>query len=262
MLTEKIALVVFSRYVVMHSLSIGIAVLNGAKYIRGLLESLRCNHHAGMQIIILDGGSIDGSQAIIMEYKDIISHFESRPDGGIYEAYNSIRDIASGEYLLYLGCDDIYTFDHRRIKNLFINRDLIYYGNVLMTKRGNIYDGRFSKFKMIRKNICHQAIFYPKKVYKKFSYDQRYPILSDYEYNLRLMGSGCIFNYFDDLIAIFSNDGISSGGDKIFKDNKLNIILNYFGLTYAIYFMLYETASFFCEILMIKKAIKLLIRYK
>jgi hypothetical protein len=113
---------------------------------------------------------------------------------------------------------------------------------------------------MIRKNICHQAIFYPKQVYKKFSYDQRYPILSDYEYNLRLMGSGYMFNYFDGLVAIFSNDGISSGGDKIFKKNKLKLILNYFGLTYAIFFMLCEAASLICKIPVIKKLIKVLIR--
>jgi len=246
----------------MHSLSIGIAVLNGAQHIRGLLKSLRNHHHSGMQIIILDGGSIDGSQAIIREYEDIISHFESRPDSGIYEAYNSIREIASGEYLLYLGCDDLYMYEFQRDKNLFLNREAIYYGNVLMTKHGNIHDGRFSKFKMIRKNICHQAIFYPKQVYKKFSYDQRYPILSDYEYNLRLMGSGYVFNYLDELIAIYSNNGISSGGDKIFKKNKLKIILKYFGLIYAIFYMLYEAASFICKIPMIKKIIKPLIRYK
>lgn len=236
----------------MYSLSIGIAVLNGAQHIRGLLESLRSKYHSEMQIIILDGGSVDGSQAIIEEYEDIISHFESKPDGGIYEAYNSIRDIASGEYLLYLGCDDIYLFDIKRDKTLFSNKEVIYYGNVLMTTSGNIYDGRFSKLKIIRKNICHQAIFYPKLVYKKFSYDLMYPALSDYEYNLRLMRDGYTFSYFNGLVAIFSSEGISSKGDKIFNNNKWKIVLHYFGLAFAVYFLLYKVVSFISKIHRIK----------
>ncbi|QWD11262.1 glycosyltransferase [Polynucleobacter paneuropaeus] len=224
----------------MPSISIGIAVLNGASHIRDLLESLKSQYSGEMQIIILDGGSTDGTQAIIKEYIDIVSHYESKPDGGIYDAYNSIRGIASGDYLLYLGCDDRYVFGKLSDINLFLNRDFIYYGNVLMTKRGNFYDGYFSKFKMIRKNICHQSIFYPRLVYKKFAYDLSYPALSDYEYNLRLMSKGYKFIHFDHLVTIFSNGGLSSRGDEVFDKNKFNIVLNYFGVHYAIYFMVYK----------------------
>lgn len=55
-----------------------------------------------------------------------------------------------------------------------------------------IYDGEFNGFKLSKRNICHQAIFYPKSIYKNRKYDLNYRILADYNYNIISFGDRSI----------------------------------------------------------------------
>lgn len=57
--------------------------------------------------IVIDGGSTDGSVAIIHEYADKISYWVSEKDRGIYHAMNKGIARAHGEYLLFRNSGDL-----------------------------------------------------------------------------------------------------------------------------------------------------------
>jgi len=59
------------------------------------------------ELIVIDGGSKDGTCAILAEYKNVIAHTISEPDQGIYDAWNKGIERASGVWIMFIGADDI-----------------------------------------------------------------------------------------------------------------------------------------------------------
>jgi len=84
-------------------------VLNGAGYIELCIQSVLCQSYPHIEHIIVDGGSSDGTVAIIASYASRYPgriRFVSEPDNGVGDAWNKGLGIARGEILGWLGCDD------------------------------------------------------------------------------------------------------------------------------------------------------------
>ena len=66
------------------------------------------------------------------------------------------------------------------------SRPTLLYGNVDLSDYNRPYDGRFNRFKLLRRNICHQAIFYQRSVFDRLGfYNTKYRSLADWEFNIR-----------------------------------------------------------------------------
>jgi glycosyltransferase involved in cell wall biosynthesis len=89
-------------------LSVVVPSFNQAAYLRQTLNSIANQHYPNLELIVLDGGSTDGSLEIIKEYEDIISHFESGPDGGQAAALNKGFAMATGDIIAWQNSDDLY----------------------------------------------------------------------------------------------------------------------------------------------------------
>jgi glycosyltransferase involved in cell wall biosynthesis len=160
------------------------------------------------EYIIIDGGSTDGTLEIIKKYQDNIKLWISESDKGIYDAMNKGVKIAKGDYLYFLGGDDL-LFSNSVLYNISIkltDKNKIYYGNVLFKTRNVIYDNKFSSLKIVTRNISHQSIFYPREIFDKYSFDIKYRIFADYALNLKLYGNSSFsFVYISQIIKEKSN---------------------------------------------------------
>ena len=116
--------------------------------------------------------------------------------------------------------------------------DSVYYGDVVLRSSGNIYGGKFSKHRLARMNFCHQAVFYPRSVYKKYSYSLEYRWLADYVYNIKLVGAGIPFRLRGEVVSVYNDKGGSSLGDAEFEKEKLDLIRSSLGTAYALLEML------------------------
>jgi glycosyltransferase involved in cell wall biosynthesis len=89
-------------------LSVVLPSYNQAEFIERTMNSLANQHYPALQLIVLDGGSTDGSQDVIRRYDDIISHYESGKDGGQAPALNKGFALATGDFVAWQNSDDLY----------------------------------------------------------------------------------------------------------------------------------------------------------
>lgn len=220
-------------------ISIITPTLNSANSILFCLTSVEQQSYQNYEHIIIDGLSSDATIDIIHEYQTKHSNvfLVSEKDSGIYEAMNKGISLAKGNWLFFLGSDDRF-FDDNVLLNIFnrcILRDkFIIYGNALINgdagwaRDGEIYDGEFNLQRLIKKNICHQTIFYNKSVFKSNRYNVKYNVCADWDMNLRLWAK-YQFYYINQIITVFNGGNSSFYIENNYSDNEkwINIVKSY-----------------------------------
>ena len=91
----------------MKQISIIIATFNAAKTLRTCLDSIVPQLTEETELIIVDGKSKDETNDIVDSYGCKVAVHISEPDKGIYDAWNKGVNIASGEWVMFVGADDL-----------------------------------------------------------------------------------------------------------------------------------------------------------
>jgi glycosyltransferase involved in cell wall biosynthesis len=205
--------------------SVIIPVRNRAKQLEAALLSVLSQREGIAELIVIDGGSTDGTLDILRRHSDAIHYWVSEPDRGIYDAMNKGIKQANGKYLYFLGSDDILTVDLRILASVLTDPLTIYYGSV-RTPKSNGADGPFNVWKLAVSTINHQSIFYPITAFEDDSYCVDYKILADWAFNLRCFGNKRLrFQYIPYEIAYYSLTGVSSQvEDEAFLRDRLRLI--------------------------------------
>ncbi len=204
--------------------SIIIPTFNSASTVQKCIESILNQTFTNFEILIIDAVSTDNTLGLIRAYNDTRVNIISEPDKGIYDAMNKGIKLAKGEWLYFLGSDDS-LYDENVLGDVeteIYKQDVdVIYGNVLMMQSGLINDGEFNFTKIQTDPICHQAIFYNKKVFEIFGeYDLRYKVYADSDLNLKWFFSDKLKNlFFDRIVAKYAETGFSSiQADLIFYE--------------------------------------------
>jgi glycosyltransferase involved in cell wall biosynthesis len=92
----------------LNKISVIIPCFNMVQYIEATILSIINQNYKNLELIIIDGGSNDGTIDVITKYQDHISYFISENDCGQYDAINKGLKIATGEILAWLNADDTY----------------------------------------------------------------------------------------------------------------------------------------------------------
>lgn len=207
-------------------ISIIIVVFNAAKTIEASIDSAIRQSYQNKELIAIDGGSYDGTLEILKKIEHPNFSFTSEPDQGIYDAMNKGIRRATGEWLYFLGADDLF-YDKKVLENIFTESDLIdadfLYGNVKRSDHKKPYDGEFNFKKLLEKNISHQAVFYKKTVFEKNGrYNIKYKTHADWDLNLRCFENKDVrIKYTNSIIATFGIGGVSANYDIPFLRESL-----------------------------------------
>jgi glycosyltransferase involved in cell wall biosynthesis len=219
-------------------------VYNGVCSIEETIINIIQQTYSSLEYIIIDGGSTDGTLAVIEKYRDRISVIKSEPDLGLYDAMNKAMGIASGDFLIFMNSGDTFTTPLvlSNFAEKITDRYAVYYGDAYFIDKGKNSKTNYSflanKFSIVFHNICHQTVFYPKSVYQFERYDMIYRLFADWEYNIRLMGKSVKFVHMNDYVACFELGGLSSKQDEIFLKNRGKIVRNYLGIIVYIYYVI------------------------
>ena len=103
-------------------ISICTPTFNSEKYLEKTIKSVISQGYGNIQLIIIDGGSTDGTIKIIKKYKKYINYWVSEKDKGIYDAWNKGLKVAKGEIFGILSSDDFYYKNTFSIVNKYFQK--------------------------------------------------------------------------------------------------------------------------------------------
>lgn len=89
-------------------ISIVIPSYNQATFLERTILSVLNQAYPNLELIVIDGGSNDGSESILRRYSPYLSYWHSRPDGGQSDALNLGFTRATGDIYGWLNSDDLY----------------------------------------------------------------------------------------------------------------------------------------------------------
>lgn len=94
-------------------ISIAVPSYNYSRFLPACLDSIRQQKYTTFEVLIADGGSVDGSIEIIEQYCEADSRFKfvSRSDSGQADAIKRAFSVATGDILCFLNADDCYLHD-------------------------------------------------------------------------------------------------------------------------------------------------------
>lgn len=87
-------------------ISIITVVYNGEVYLEATMQSVFNQTYPGIEYIVIDGGSTDGTMEIIQRHADRIQYWVSEADKGLYDAMNKGIKAATGDYLWFMNAGD------------------------------------------------------------------------------------------------------------------------------------------------------------
>jgi glycosyltransferase involved in cell wall biosynthesis len=209
--------------------SIIIVTFNAAGLLQQCLNYIYKQTYPFLEIIVIDGGSKDGTVDILKANNDKIAFWKSEPDKGIYYAMNKALAHVTGEWVYFLGADDELFDKFSDLLRELKDPSAVYYGRVIIKNKET--PGPVNAYKHAKDTICHQAIVYPALVFKKYQYNTKYPITADHLLNMQLWSDKNFhFEFVDLTIAKFNDTGISSTKiDKIFKKDQAALVMKHYG---------------------------------
>ena len=229
-------------------ISVIVAVYNNNKTLQRCIDSVSDQTYPNKELIIIDGGSTDGTIDILKVNRNKITCWMSEPDSGIYNAWNKALDHVNGDWIYFLGSDD-YLWKNTVFEELIPHliraesQDiLIVYGQVARVTEDNkicCVDGcswEYTWRAIVINGICtftHQGMFHHRNFFETYGkFDESFRIAGDYELLVRAFKKGGAAIFIDGLIvAGMQTGGITSNCSELVKEtararrnNQLKVI--------------------------------------
>ena len=199
----------------MMRVSIATVVLNARDGLLKTLDSVRQNRCEGLEYIVVDGGSTDGTLDVIHANEQDIDRWISEGDRGVSHAFNKALGMTTGDIIGILNAGDWYNPDtiacvleafdrHPDVDVVCGAVEFWEHGKALLHCRSNpeALDRETS--------VYHPTVFVRKKSYSTYGvFDETYRYAMDYELLLRLNRQGAKFMALESTLANMDLEGLS-----------------------------------------------------
>ncbi|MEQ8688374.1 MAG: glycosyltransferase family 2 protein [Imperialibacter sp.] len=195
--------------------SVVTVVYNAKDALSETLANVSKQGYANKEVIVIDGGSTDGTIKVIEENAPIITNSVSERDYGIYDAMNKGILRANGKWLIFMNAGDVFyssdTLSNIFEKNSFDGFDVIYGKHVTNYGDYSYVNGQLAPLDSIWKKMpfSHQAVFCKTEWLKKRGFDTTYKVVADHDMMYEYYRGGAKFHFIDEVIAIASLGGVS-----------------------------------------------------
>jgi glycosyltransferase involved in cell wall biosynthesis len=220
-------------------ISIVMVTWNAGKHFRQAIESIIIQDYPNMEIIVVDGGSVDNTLDIVSEFESEIDYWISEPDKGIYDAMNKGIGLCTGDWIGFKNADDWYVpgafsiLADRISKNPKVD---LWYGNsysVILEDPLKVAPFFTSHHNLGRNSgVDHRCSFVRAELHKNFLFNLHYRLAADLDVFWRLKKSGALFKHTGEFMAYKRFGGASDGASIYSEAFRINRI--HMGLIFAI----------------------------
>lgn len=202
-------------------------VYNGKKYLNLAIESILKQTYTDFEFLIINDGSKDESEKIILSYDDKrIVYIKNEYNLGLIKTLNKGINLARGKFIARMDCDDV-ALPNRlelQLRTFDNDQDLEFISGlpIHLLKSGLVYKSfRFwplhteaIKFEnLLEVSFCHPCVMGKTSVFKKYQYSESQDCLhvEDFELGMRLSHSNIKMYYTDDYVLYYrkNEEGIS-----------------------------------------------------
>ena len=224
-------------------LSVITIVYNNVKDIERTMLSVLNQTYTGIEYILVDGLSNDGTLDIIKKYEGRIAKYISEKDEGIYDAMNKGLDLATGDYVIFMNSGDEF-FDADTVAAVFASADDadIYYGETeMIDDAGQSLGQRRHKAPKqftwrgfnLGMSISHQAIYIKRLLIEP--YDRKYQLSADIDWIIRAAKKAKNIVNVNRYVAKYLVGGMSKTKHRQSLAERFDIMKRHYGLIPTIF---------------------------
>lgn len=233
---------------------------NAEAVLQRTLQSVLRQTYEGIEHLIIDGASTDGTLSMAEAYKQHSDSsnnghkviIKSEPDHGIYDAMNKGLTQASGDYIVYMNAGDFFPQDdtleqivHRCRLTESPSDELpgVLYGrtDVVDSEGRYLHPRRLQppeklNWKSFRHGmlVCHQAFYARTDLAKNLPYDLRYRFSSDVDWCIRVMREterlGLTLSNAGMVVANYTEEGTTTQNHRASLKERFDVMRRHYGL--------------------------------
>lgn len=213
---------------------------NAAQVLEDTIQSVITQTYKGVEYIIIDGGSKDGTLDIINRYKTHIHTVISEPDKGLYDAMNKGIRVATGDYICFLNAGDALHEDDTLLLMVHsitgeVLPDVLYGETQLVDEEGHFVRMRRLSapeqltWKSFQKGmlVCHQAFFARCELVEP--YDLHYRFSADFDWCIRIMKKSHNLHNTHLTLIDYLNEGMTTRNHKASLKERFHIMCKHYG---------------------------------
>ncbi|MEY4509008.1 MAG: hypothetical protein RLZZ450_1130 [Pseudomonadota bacterium] len=231
---------------------------NAARTLQDTLASVARQVYPDVEHIVVDGGSSDGTAALVKQHGTHVAHFVSEPDRGIYDGMNKGLALATGDVIAFLNADDVYCHPHvlSQVADLMSDPELdacyanlVYVDSVDVTRVVRVWKSRAFEPGLFRRGWmpAHPTLFVRRRVFEEHgNFDIRFRQQADFDLAMRFFEFGRIRSRFvPEYWVRMRAGGVSNSGVRgVVRGNREAwAICKKNGLRVAPWFVLTKVAS-------------------
>ena len=177
-----------------------VTVYNAEENLAATLQSIEEQAYQNIEVVIVDGGSTDGTVALIRQFENrtadragLSLRWISEKDQGLYDAMNKAYRLSTGDIIAV--CNDRLC-EPEAVSSLAAaveaggegcvgaHSDLVYVEGERIIRRWHMWEGKLSQGWM----PGHPTLFLKREIYEKYGlYDTSYRCAADYEFMVRFL---------------------------------------------------------------------------
>ena len=213
---------------------------NAERVLEDTIQSIMTQSYKNLEYIVVDGGSTDGTLALIEKYREHITTVISEPDHGLYDAMNKGIRLATGDYLCFLNAGDELHEDDTLLRMVHsINGthlpDVLYGETAIVDSEGHFLRMRrlsapeVLTWKSFQQGmlVCHQA-FFPRRTLVE-SYDLHYRFSADFDWCIRILKKAHTVHNTHLTLIDYLNEGITTRNHKASLKERFHIMVKHYG---------------------------------
>lgn len=203
--------------------SIIVVVFKDRNEVAALMDNISPFRSSDLELVIIDGGSNDGTLELLQANNQRVDYWLSEPDSGIYDAMNKGIAAAQGKYVLHINAGDrLRAIPWEALRKYAETKVDVVCCRVLIDGKVE-FVSRTSFLSKIDNTWHHQGTFYRRAAH--LGYDTTYRTHGDFDHNQRMLRAGRAVKDDPCTVADHQSGGVSmadTGHREIFRSVTAN----------------------------------------